>query len=101
MMITSEQLLDLLQGQLDRATLETYVAHAWVRPVASDGSLRFEEIDIARIRLVRHLQADVLINDDGMEVVLHLLDQLYELRRRLTVHETGGEITTVEFREIG
>jgi chaperone modulatory protein CbpM len=100
-MITSEQLLDLLQGQLDRATLETYIAHAWVRPVASDSGLRFEEIDIARIRLVRHLQVDVLINDNSMDVVLHLLDQLYELRRQLAAHENAGEITTARFWEIG
>ncbi len=82
-MITLEDTLARLSDELDRDTLETYVAHAWVRPVRKQEGWRFEEIDIARIRLVRHLQRDMLVDDNGMDVVLHLLDQMYEMHRRL------------------
>jgi chaperone modulatory protein CbpM len=40
----------------------------------------FEEIDIARLQLICHLTQDIEVNDEGMDIVLSLLDQLYGTR---------------------
>ncbi len=98
MRVTLEQALALVGGELDQPTVDTYVAHRWVRPIASEDGLWFEEIDLARIRLVRHLQRDMDVNDHGMDVVLNLLDQLYELRRRMET-VTEPTVSTAEFWE--
>ena len=43
----------------------------------------FSEVDLARARLIRDLKVDLGVNDDGIAIVLHLLDQLHGLRRLL------------------
>ncbi len=51
-----------------------------MRPIAQPTGWHFEEIDIARLQLLCHLTQDINVNDDGMDVVLALLDQLYSAR---------------------
>jgi len=79
-MKTLEEVLESLDVPIDRATVERYIAHEWLRPVAHKAGWYFEEIDIARIELVYHLTQDIQVNDHGMDVVLSLLDQLYGIR---------------------
>ncbi|MDE3059518.1 MAG: hypothetical protein KGJ06_00720 [Pseudomonadota bacterium] len=81
-MLTLEETLKMLAGAPDRRTLEIYIAHAWVRPVRQERGWAFEEIDIARIRLVHHLH-EMMQSDDAMDVALHLLDQVYGLHEQL------------------
>jgi len=76
-MKTLDEVLELLDAPIDRATVERYIAHEWLRPMAHKAGWYFEEIDIARIELVYHLAQDIQVNDHGMDVVLSLLDQLY------------------------
>lgn len=54
-----------------------------VRPEASGGAYRFRQIDIARLRLIRELDQDLALDREAIPVVLELLDQLYDLRRRV------------------
>jgi chaperone modulatory protein CbpM len=82
-MITMEEALQRLDAIVDRITLENYIQRAWVRPIEQGQIWYFEEIDIARIQLVHHLRQDILVNDEGMDVVLRLLDQVYDLRERM------------------
>jgi chaperone modulatory protein CbpM len=82
-MLTLAELLQRLDDTPDRMTLEQYIARTWVRPIQAGQVLHFEEIDIARIRLVHHLRQDMLVNDEAMDVVLHLLDQVYGLREQM------------------
>ena len=66
--------------------LERWVALAWVRPdPAPDaaGLYLFRAIDIERVRLIVTLRDTMAVNDDALPVVLSLLDQLYDARRRL------------------
>lgn len=79
-MKTLEEVLEIMEARIDRAMIEDYIARQWLRPVSSDAGWRFEEIDIARLELVCHLTQDIEINDEGMDVVLPLLDQLYSTR---------------------
>jgi chaperone modulatory protein CbpM len=40
-------------------------------------------MDIARACLIRDLKTDFGVNDEGIDVILHLVDQLHGLRRTL------------------
>ena len=82
-MRTVEDVLQIMDARIDRTTLEEYIAREWLRPVSSQEGWDFEEIDIARLQLVCHLLQDIKVNDEGMDVVLSLLDQLYGLRAHM------------------
>jgi len=72
-----------LLGGVKSAELRYYIDEGWVRPDTARGELVFREIDIARIRLIGELQRELAIHRDAIPVVLHLLDQLYAMRRQL------------------
>ncbi len=78
--------LDILvanEAGLDRVTIEHWIAQGWVRPREGGGGWVFDEIDIARLHLIRALRHDYRIQEEALPVVLGLLDQLYDSRRRL------------------
>ena len=52
-----------------------FVSNNWVNPVDSE-NLIFDEEDLARIMLIYELQHVMGINDEGIPVILHLIDQL-------------------------
>ncbi|MBX7146828.1 MAG: chaperone modulator CbpM [Alphaproteobacteria bacterium] len=84
-MITIDEVLlklenNLGQVTLDRVTLENYIDRDWVRPIVEHHVFYFEEIDIYRIKLVHQLHHELMINDNEMDIILNLLDQVYELR---------------------
>ena len=66
---------------LDEAELGRWIEAAWVRARGTRGAWQFEEVDVARIRLIHTLRTELEIGEPDMPVVLSLLDQLYELRR--------------------
>lgn len=69
---------------LDRIEVERWIAQRWVRPDPADGEgWVFEEIDIARVRLIRDLRRTCEVPPDVLPMMLSLLDQLYETRGRL------------------
>ena len=78
-----EDVLQILESRIDRTTLEHYIEREWLRPVKQESGWHFQEIDIARIELVWHLTQEIKVNDEGMDVVLSLLDQLYGLRAHM------------------
>jgi len=69
--------------EVELVELEHWIAEAWVLPGGTVGAYVFEEVDVARVRLIVELRRDLAIDDTAMPVVLHLLDQLYALRRRV------------------
>jgi chaperone modulatory protein CbpM len=81
-MIRIELVLTLVSG-LQRPDLDRWIAHRFVLPEAVSGSYVFREIDIARIRLIQELRDDLQVNEEALPIVLSLLDQLYEVRRRM------------------
>jgi chaperone modulatory protein CbpM len=68
---------------LQRHDLERWVANGWVRPEGAAGKFAFQEIDVARVQLIRQLRDELDVNEEALPVVLSLLDQLYDLRRRM------------------
>jgi chaperone modulatory protein CbpM len=63
--------------------LEGWVAAGWLMPSTSDAQPTFTEVDLARARLIQDLRKDIGVNDDGVGVILDLLDQLHGLRSTL------------------
>ena len=43
----------------------------------------FQDIDVARVRLILELRRDLAMDDETLPVVLSLMDQLYRERARL------------------
>jgi chaperone modulatory protein CbpM len=80
--ITTDVLVVLFPG-LQRPDLERWISNQWVRPDQQDGDYAFREIDVARVRLIRELRDEMQVNEDALPVVLSLLDQLYDQRRRM------------------
>lgn len=82
-MITLELLCEQVSG-LEADVLRDWVLAGYVRAdTQPEGFLHFQEIDVARVRLILDLRENLALNDDALPVVLSLLDQLYALRRRL------------------
>ena len=68
---------------LELRTLELWVERAWIAPAQAMPGLALTEADAARCCFIRDLQADFGVNEEGVDVVLHLVDQLHSLRRAL------------------
>jgi chaperone modulatory protein CbpM len=80
-MISIDVLIAQVSG-LQRDDLERWIVNEWVRPDIQSGVFIFQEIDVARVKLIRDLREDLEINEEALPVILSLLDQLYDLRRR-------------------
>jgi chaperone modulatory protein CbpM len=52
----------------------------------------FSDVDLARAQLIRDLRDDLGVNDEGISVILHLLDQVHGLRR--SMHHLVNEMRT-------
>jgi chaperone modulatory protein CbpM len=73
----------LLHARLDTEALEAWIEAGWVVPRHETEAQRFAEIDVARAQLIRDLQESCGVNDEGVGVILDLLDQVHGLRRVL------------------
>ncbi len=63
--------------------LRAWVRRGWVRPAVRDREYRFDELDLARLRLLCELREDLGVGEEAVPVILSLLDQVYGLRREL------------------
>lgn len=78
--------LDELLRLNDRLTImhvERWVARGLLRPSGSADAWTFERIDVARVRLLAELEADIGFDDDTVETVIGLVDQVHTLRGQL------------------
>ena len=74
-------------GTVGTAELRLWCEAGWVVPAEPErpgepGPV-FDEVDLARIRLVRELRDDLGLDEGAIPVVLSLVDQLYGVRREL------------------
>ncbi|AUX78587.1 chaperone modulator CbpM [Sinorhizobium fredii] len=82
MRLTEGQVLELFRT-LTARQLRQWVRRGWIVPSQVATAPLFDDVDIARIRLVCELRDDMNVNDDAVPIILALLDQLYGLRREL------------------
>jgi chaperone modulatory protein CbpM len=83
------------RSHLDIATLNGWIREEWLVPLESGSMFQFSEADLARAQLIHDLEVDFGVNDEGIAIILHLLDQLYGLRclvRDLHSVEVSGRI---------
>jgi len=73
----------LERARLDRETLEVWIQEEWLIPSGTANEVAFSEMDLARAKLIRDLKNDLGVNDEGVGVILNLLDQMHGLRRAL------------------
>ena len=64
-------------------TLDLWLEQRWLIPDQASGGMSFSDTDVGRARLIQDLKTDLGVNDEGVDVILHLLDQLHGLRRAL------------------
>ena len=72
----------VLQARIEAEELERWVAAGWLIPRRSGAKRDYSDVDLARAHLIRDLQ-DLGVNDEGIPIVLDLVDQLHGLRRML------------------
>jgi chaperone modulatory protein CbpM len=64
--------------------LRVWCDSGWVVPARGEnGGQVFDDLDVARVCLVRELRHELGLDDEAIPVVLSLLDQLYGVRREL------------------
>ena len=68
------------RSHLDVATLNAWIEEEWLAPLSSGSTFQFSDADLARALLIRDLKVDFGVNDEGIAIILHLLDQLHGLR---------------------
>ena len=81
-MISIEVLVTEVSG-VRRHDVERWITYGWVRPDGGPGQYLFHEIDVARVKLIQELHGQMQVNEEALPVVLSLLDQVYDLRRRM------------------
>ena len=72
----------LVRVRIERRSVESWIAAGWLIP-QRDPELIFSDIDLARAQLIRELKEDFGVNDEGISLILHLLDQIHGLRRSM------------------
>jgi chaperone modulatory protein CbpM len=81
-MTTLDELLRQ-HGQLTEVHVERWVSRGLLRPAGSGDGWRFEQIDVARARLLGELVDELGFDDESVETVVDLVDQVHTLRRQL------------------
>lgn len=69
--------------RLSSRDLRIWVEAGWVCPEMGESGPVFDEIDVARLRLLCDLRKEMALPADTVPVVLGLIDQLQKTRRHL------------------
>jgi chaperone modulatory protein CbpM len=72
----------VMQVRIETEDLDRWISAGWLIPQTRDPAPDFSEIDLARAQLIRDLFG-LGVNDEGIPIVLDLVDQLHGLRRAL------------------
>jgi chaperone modulatory protein CbpM len=73
----------LVRTRLEIETLEVWIKEEWLIPREDAAGQEFSDADIARAHLIKDLKQDFGVNDEGIGVILNLIDQVHGLRRTL------------------
>ena len=68
---------------LPETELHAWVERGWVRPEGAEPDWVFQEIDIARVRLIHDFRHAMAVPEETVPLVLSLLDQVYTLRGQM------------------
>ena len=87
-------------AEVERLTLRElrlWIREGWVRPAEGEAGPVFDDLDVARIRLLCDLRKDMALPNEALPPVLTLIDQLHRARRELrwlseAVDEQAGDV---------
>jgi len=85
-MMKEQEVLARIEG-LTVTRLRICIEEAWVRPMRDTGGHVFDDMDVARLRLISELTEDMAVNDDAVPIILSLIDQMHGFRRQLRALE--------------
>lgn len=69
-----------LRLEVDAGTVQVWIEEGWLLPQRDQAGYTFSEPDVARARLIRDLKDEIGVNDEGIGIVLNLIDQVHGLR---------------------
>jgi chaperone modulatory protein CbpM len=82
----------LAHSGLQVQTLEFWLEQQWIIPEETAAGAAYSDRDVARAHLIKDLKADFGVNDEGIDVILHLMDQIHGLRSVLArLHDNPPE----------
>jgi chaperone modulatory protein CbpM len=81
-MITLAILLKQFPG-ISGGDIQGFLENAWIHADFIGNEPHFRDIDIARLHLIQELRTELAVNDEAVPIILSLLDQLHDTRRRL------------------
>jgi chaperone modulatory protein CbpM len=70
---------------VERETVLTFIRREWI-VAAPDSQGALDHEDLARIRLILELRFELGVNDEGVDIILRLLDQIHALRAGASQH---------------
>ena len=73
----------LIRARIDSDAIDLWVDAGWLAPRGTSREWTFSEIDLARTLLIKDLTVDLGVNDEGVPIILGLVDQLHGLRGAL------------------
>ena len=94
--------LDELLRRHDRLTtmhVERWVSRGLLRPAGDSDAWTFEQIDVARVRLLTELEGDIGFDDEAIETIVGLVDQVHTLRGQLDLLARAIATQPAETRE--
>lgn len=87
-----------MRARIETETLQAWIEAKWLIPRQDEAEPAFSEADLARAALIRDLRDDLGVNEDGIAVILGLIDQIHGLRRTLgdLVHAVRAQPEAVQ-----
>jgi chaperone modulatory protein CbpM len=73
-----------LDAQFESDAVAGWIQAGWLLPLDGDED-RLSDIDLARAQLIHDLSCNLGVNDEGIPVILDLIDQLHGVRRALRI----------------
>jgi len=89
-----------LSVRIERHVVETWIDAGWIVPREAPEGRSFSAREAARVELIRDLKESFGVNDEGIDVILRLVDQVYGLRRSLRQVLSGSPRTRTAVRRI-
>jgi chaperone modulatory protein CbpM len=74
---TLAEILD--EMNLDEKKVIYFIERNWITPVELSSKF-FDEQDLRRLKFILELQNDFEVNDEGVDLILHLIDQLNSIQ---------------------
>jgi chaperone modulatory protein CbpM len=77
-MLTMEEFQ--LRLDVDAGMVQLWIEEGWLLPQRDQAGIAFSEQDVARARLICDLKEGIGVNDEGIDIILNLIDQVHGLR---------------------